>query len=126
MTARRRRGARAYLSGLAAEEGVTRHYGRRGHVLARRWRGTGGEIDVIARDGEDTVFVEVKSSSTHARAAEALGRRQTRRIFAAATEYMATLPDGLASCVRFDVALVDALGRIEVIENAIAPETGWV
>ena len=33
---------------------------------------------------------------------------------------MGTLPDGLLSAVRFDVALVDAQGRIEILENALA------
>ncbi|MFC1526434.1 ribonuclease HII [Candidatus Latescibacterota bacterium] len=32
------------------------------HILERRYRGAGGEIDLIARDGECVVFVEVKTS----------------------------------------------------------------
>jgi putative endonuclease len=120
-TARSRRGATAYHAGVHAEEQVSRYYLRRGHaVAARRWRGAGGEIDVILRDGPLTIFVEVKRGSTHAAAAERLGLRQTARLFACAEEYMGTLPDGQLSEVRFDVALVDAVGRIEVIENALA------
>ncbi|TFL18432.1 YraN family protein [Jannaschia formosa] len=115
------RGATAYHSGLAAEDQVARHYVKAGHeVAARRWRGSGGEIDVILRDGPRTVFVEVKRSASHAQAAERLGPRQMRRLFDCAGEYMGTLPDGQLSEVRFDVALVDATGRIEVIENALA------
>jgi putative endonuclease len=30
-------------------------------ILARNWRGAGGEIDLVARDGETIVFVEVKT-----------------------------------------------------------------
>lgn len=120
-TARARRGATAHLSGAAAEEQVSRHYARAGHeIAARRWRGAGGEIDVIVREGARTVFVEVKRSATHAQAAERLGPRQIARLFDCAGEYMGTLPDGMNSEVRFDVALVDATGRIEVIENALA------
>jgi putative endonuclease len=119
--ARRARGATAYHSGCAAEDQVTRLYARRGHeVAARRWRGAGGEIDVIVRDGARTIFVEVKRSATHAEAAERLGARQMGRLFDAAREYMGTLPEGELSEVRFDVALVDALGRIDLIENALA------
>ncbi len=114
-------GTTSYHSGLAAEDCVARHYAGLGRpVLERRWRGKGGEIDVIARDGDETVFVEVKRSDTHAAAALRVGDHQVRRLFDCAGEYMGTMPDGLLSAVRFDVALVDAVGRIEVIENALA------
>lgn len=114
-------GSVSYHAGLAAEEGVARHYTRSGHrVVARRWRGKGGEIDVIAQSGGDTIFIEVKKSDTHAAAALRVSDRQVQRLFDCAGEFMGTLPDGMNSSVRFDVALVDAAGRIEVIENALA------
>lgn len=114
-------GTISYHAGVAAEECVARHYRRLGRpVLARRWRGKGGEIDVIARDGTDTVFVEVKRSATHAAAALRVGDRQIRRLFDCAGEYMGTFPGGMLSPVRFDVALVDETGRVEVIENALS------
>ncbi|CTQ33407.1 YraN family protein [Jannaschia rubra] len=114
-------GSVSYHAGLAAEDSVARHYGDTGRaVVARRWRGKGGEIDVIARDGDDTIFVEVKKSGSHGAAALRLGQRQVRRLMDCAGEYMGTLPGGLLSPVRFDVALVDGSGRIEIIENAIA------
>ncbi len=114
-------GSTSYHAGLAAEDGVARHYARSGRpVLARRWRGKGGEIDVIAQDGDDTIFIEVKRSDTHAAAALRVSDRQIRRLFDCAGEYMGTLPNGMNSSVRFDVALVDAMGRIEIIENALA------
>ncbi|MEM8849988.1 MAG: YraN family protein [Pseudomonadota bacterium] len=114
-------GSISYHAGLAAEDGVARLYSGKGHaVIACRWRGRGGEIDVIAQDGDQTIFIEVKKSDTHAAAAERLSHRQIRRLFDCAGEFMGTLPGGLNSHVRFDVALVDAAGRIEVIENALA------
>jgi putative endonuclease len=110
----------AYHSGLAAEHGVAELYRRAGRdVVACRWRGRGGEIDVIARDGDATVFIEVKRARTHAIAAERVSERQRQRLFDCAGEYMGTLPNGLDSLVRFDVALVDEVGRIKVIENAL-------
>ena len=113
-------GTTSYHAGVAAEECVARHYGRLGRpVLERRWRGKGGEIDLIAQDGEDTVFVEVKRSGTHGAAALRILDRQVARLFSCAGEYMGTLPGGMLSPVRFDVALVDATGRVEVIENAL-------
>lgn len=114
-------GSVSYHAGLAAEEQVARHYARTGHdIVGRRWRGKGGEIDVIAQRGGDTIFVEVKQSASHAAAAESLRPRQIRRLFDCAGEYMGGLPDGMNANVRFDVALVDGTGRIDVIENALS------
>ena len=114
------RGATNHQSGASAEEAAARHYERAGAtVVARRWRGRGGEVDLIAeRDGE-TVFVEVKRAATHDEAAARLGPRQIARIHDCAAEYMATLPLGLLSPVRFDLALVDGQGRVAVLENAL-------
>jgi putative endonuclease len=112
-------GSMGYHSGLAAECAVERHYLHAGHVIAaRRWRGGGGEIDLIARDAEGLVFIEVKKSRSFARAAERLSQRQMARIYASASEFLADEPDGQNSAARFDVALVDQTGRIEIIENA--------
>lgn len=89
-------------------------------ITARRWRGQGGEIDIVARDGEGVIFIEVKAARTHARAAERLGRAQQLRIYEAAAEFLAGEPRGSLTEARFDVALVDATGRIEILENAFA------
>ncbi len=35
-------------------------------VLDRNWRCARGEIDLVARDGDDTVFIEVKTRSSTA------------------------------------------------------------
>lgn len=113
------RGARAYCAGSAAEDQVARLYDRSGRsVCARRWRGQSGEIDLIARDGAAVIFIEVKQSRTHAQAAEHLTPRQMARIYNAASEFLAGEPAGQMTEVRFDVALVDGQGRIEVLENA--------
>jgi len=121
MTGSRERGGVAYLAGLSAEDSIARHYERRGHpVTGRRWRGKGGEIDLIARDGEGLIFVEVKKSRDFARAAESLGARQIRRLLCAAEEYLGTQPLGALTRMRFDVALVNGAGEVQVIENALA------
>lgn len=113
-------GAVSYQAGLSAEDQVARDYSRRGHAIAaHRWRGQGGEIDVIARDGDGYVFVEVKKSRSHARAAERLTVRQIGRLYDAAAEFLGRCPKGLNTPARFDVALVDAFGRIQILENAL-------
>lgn len=116
---RRRKGRIAFHSGRAAEEAVARHYDRHGaSIAASRWRGKAGEIDLVAREGSGVVFIEVKKAATHAEAAERLSRRQMDRIYAAASEFLGGEPRGQLTDCRFDVALVDAHGRVEIIEHA--------
>lgn len=114
-------GRRSYFAGLAAEDQVAQHYTRAGRtVIARRWRGPGGEIDLIARSGAEVIFIEVKQAQTHAWAAERVTARQMARIYASAECFIGSEPAGQNTPVRFDVALVDGQGRIEVLENAFA------
>lgn len=116
---RQRRGMVAWRSGIAAEAGVARHYADRGcRILAQRWRGKAGEVDLIVQDGACIVFVEVKKAAGHAIAAARIDRRKMDRLCHAAEEYCGLLPSGLLTEMRFDAALVDQIGMIEVIENA--------
>lgn len=118
---RKARGLTNYLAGHAAEASVARHYEDRGiAIYARNWRGMTGEIDLIGRDGDVIVFVEVKQSRTHDLAATHISQAQIGRIFATVDEFVAGEPEGLLTDVRIDLALVDGLGRIEVVENAFA------
>jgi putative endonuclease len=117
---RARRGELAYQTGLAAEAGVARHYARAGcEIIARRWRGRAGEIDLIGRDADGFVFVEVKAAHTLAQAAERLTRRQMARLAQAAEEFLASVSGRIDQAMRFDVALVDRTGRLEVCRNAL-------
>ena len=111
----------AYHGGLAAEEQVARYYADRGRrIRSRRWRGSAGEIDIVAERGDELIFVEVKSSSTHDRAAEHFLPRQFARLRSTAEEYLSDMPLGSLTPCRIDLALVDDLGRISVVENLIA------
>ena len=113
------RGRVAYSAGCKAEESVARTYIQQGHeLIAERWRGRSGEIDLILRRGEEYIFVEVKKSARHATAAERIGAHQIARICTAAQEFCGGLSTGLLTMMRFDAALVDQVGRVEIIENA--------
>lgn len=113
------RGQRNHHAGLLAEDIVARHYGLRGHAeAARRWRGRRGEIDLVLRDGPGLVFVEVKKSRTHDAARARVSRRQAQRIMGAACEFVAAMPHGQMTEMRFDVATVDEAGTVEIVENA--------
>ena len=108
----------SYLTGQAAEEVVSRLYCRRGFSeVHRRWRGPGGEIDLILSNGDLTIFVEVKKARNFARAAERLSPRQLSRIEASAADFLSRQPDGELTEARIDVALVNEQGVVEVLEN---------
>lgn len=111
-------GRESYLAGLAAEDSVARDYERRGYgVVARRWRGSGGEIDLVLRDRDGFVFVEVKKARDFARAAGRLSAAQLGRICQTACEFLAGVPGGGLAAMRFDLAMVDGVGRMERLEN---------
>ena len=113
-------GLRSHLSGKAAEDRVLRAYSDHGHrLLCRRWRGPGGEIDLVLSKGDDLVFVEVKSSASFDSAAAHLSRRQIARLMASAEAALGFFARGALTPMRFDVALVDGTGRIDVIPNAL-------
>lgn len=113
------RGRMAHFAGASAENSVLRDYQANGAtVMEQRWRGQGGEIDLVMQDGDETVFVEVKKSRDFATAAQRISHHQMARIMSAAEEYMTRLPNGMISEVRFDVALVNAQGQTQIVRNA--------
>ena len=116
---RARRGATAHAAGLAAEDAVARIYASRGYaVLARRWRGGGGEIDLIVRGADCLIFVEVKARKGRMED-DPVSPAQWRRLAAAAEAYCAATNLG-ETVLRFDLAVVGAGGVVEVFEN-VAP-----
>jgi putative endonuclease len=112
------RGQTNYCAGLAAEAQVADHFLRAGlQVREQRWRGPVGEIDLICGDADGLVFVEVKKGRDHAGALARLTARQLDRIRISAVAYAARMPRGSLTEMRIDIALVDAKGRIAVVEN---------
>ncbi|NNE88754.1 MAG: hypothetical protein HKN27_11810 [Silicimonas sp.] len=112
------RGLANYHAGLAAESSVELEYQTAGAILLeRRWRGAAGEVDIILRDGDELVFVEVKKSKSFARAAESLSQRQLGRISLAAEEFLGTQDLGSLTPMRIDVALTNATGEVDILRN---------
>lgn len=93
-------------------------------IVARRYRTRFGEIDIVARDGETIVLVEVrrKSGEGCGAAAESVTRGKQRRVIRMAVDYLAR--HGLYDrCpVRFDVVAIDdqpdGTSRITLIRDA--------
>ena len=76
-------------------------------ILQRNFRGPGGEIDIIARDGAVIVFVEVKARRSRAfgSALAAVDARKRRRIRALAEDYLQFFAPTMKA--RFDVLAID-------------------
>ena len=120
---RKERGALAWRSGAMAEEGVARHYQSRGcTIVARRWRSPFGEVDLIARERATVVIIEVKKARSLDIAAHRLDRRQMDRLCAAAQAFCEGEPNRALTDLRFDLALVDGMGRVRVVPNAFGED----
>jgi putative endonuclease len=87
--------------------------------VARNWRCRFGEIDLIMREGDTLVFVEVRmrSSPDFGGAAASVTSTKQRKLLAAAKLYLSALPE-MPPC-RFDVvALTDQRATPEWIKSA--------
>lgn len=92
-------------------------------IIATRYRTKAGEIDIVARDGETLVFVEVKARAgdDFGGAAAAVTAWKQRKVALMAMDYLARHRIDDQPC-RFDVVTVDVADgqppRIEVYTNA--------
>ena len=101
------------MVGKLGEDLAVEELERRGYaVLARRYRTRHGEIDVVARDGQTVVFVEVKTKETDefGTAAAAVTLHKQRRVVSMAVDYLARHRLTRSPC-RFDVVAIDGSGR---------------
>jgi len=94
--------------GRAVEERVAAWLGERGFVvLDRNFRTRGGEIDIVAREGETLVFVEVRSRREGSpwSPEASVGPRKQARIARAAAAWLRRHGGADLPC-RFDVVAV--------------------
>jgi putative endonuclease len=75
-------------------------------IVARRWRGHTGELDIVARRGRVLAVIEVKARADLATAAASIQPRQRTRIARAAAEFLAGRRDLDGLTIRFDAMLV--------------------
>lgn len=85
--------------------------GRGWQVLGRNQRTPVGELDLVCREGDTVVVVEVKarSGNLYGEALESIGPRKERRLRAAAAWWAAERGD-YPCRLRFDVVVVALLG----------------
>lgn len=111
------RDGRAAL-GRRGEDLAAEHLVREGYrLLQRNYRCRLGEIDLVARDGEAVVFVEVKTrrSKAFGTSAEAVSASKQARLLRLADCYLRDRGLGNPPC-RFDVVAVDAAADPPVID----------
>lgn len=109
--------------GKAAEDDAESFLADRGYkILERNYRSRFGEIDIIARDGDVTVFIEVKArrSDKKGTSSSAVTPNKQKKIGLTALSYLKekNIYDQKA---RFDVVAVDGSGenlRFRLIQNA--------
>ncbi|MFH1243293.1 MAG: YraN family protein [Pseudomonadota bacterium] len=90
--------------------------------IVRNYRCPLGEVDLIARDGDTLVFLEIKTrrGKSLAYAKEAVNAKKRRQLSKVALAYMKS-NDCYGVKARFDVVAVSLQGdnpQIEVIKNA--------
>ncbi len=94
--------------GRLAEEIAARYLAAQGmQVVERNARCGGGELDIVAREGETIVFVEVRSRRRGSRFSPeaSVDRVKRRRLAGAAAAWLAGRGLSLSRC-RFDVVAV--------------------
>lgn len=121
-TARARASETTVFKGRVAEDRAIAFLVDQGYVVvARNVRCRGGEIDVVATDGDTLCFVEVRSraSRRYGSAGATVDARKQARVTRAATHYLARLSTPAPRC-RFDVVTLD--GGVDDVSIALVKD----
>ena len=85
-------------------------------ILERNFRGKQGEIDIIATQGKEIIFIEVKTRSSieFGRPIEAITKNKQKHMYQTAKYYIHKTKQE-TKCIRFDVIEVYIInGKIKV------------
>lgn len=90
------------------------------HILEKNYSNTYGEIDIVAKEQDTLVFVEVKyrSSGSYGDALEAVDWKKQKRICRSALYYCSKKHGNLEIPCRFDVIAIYGGHKIVHIKNA--------
>lgn len=116
-------GGNGRTDGQLAEDQAARFLERHGlTVLARNVACRGGELDLVCRDGQTLVFVEVRLRRNRAfgGAGSSITAGKRRRIVLAARHYLAAHGNVQCAC-RFDCVLLDG-ETIDWLRDAFAAD----
>jgi len=110
------------LLGDKGEDIAARFLRKKGYrIIKRNYKTPSGEIDIIARDGDAVVFVEVKTrkGKLFGKPEEAVDRRKQKKIINTAFQFLIGMEE--IPPARFDIVSIFIRGRekeIDHIENA--------
>lgn len=112
-------------TGNCGEDRAAEYLLNKGYELVRRnFRTNQGEIDIIVKNGECIVFVEVKTlpKGNFELLSHVLDARKQKRFVETAKRFLAINRQYSNSYIRFDVIVIDMPGLPQVyhIENAFA------
>jgi putative endonuclease len=105
--------------GSAAEDRALVHLQTQGlDLVERNYHCRGGEIDLVMRDGEHLVFVEVRyrRRGRFGAAAETVDFRKQQKLTTAASHYLVSR--GADQPCRFDVVSLDDGGGLDWLRDA--------
>jgi len=113
--------------GRAGEGHARRYLEGRGYAFVEaNWRCPFGELDLVMRDGEELVFVEVKlrSGESTGRADDAVSAAQARRLLVSGENYVASHTEWAAKIWRIDLVAIErgvdgAIDALRHYENAV-------
>lgn len=108
-------------TGQAAEHAACHWLEAHGlHLIARNQRWRHGELDLVMRDGNTLVFVEVRyrANDRYGGAAASITRSKQQRLIRAAAHFLAAHPALAQLPCRFDV--ISACG------NPATPQINWL
>ena len=109
-------------SGTRWEDVAARYLERHGlAVLARNYRCKLGELDLVCRDDDSLVIVEVRARArtSFAAAIESIGPRKRRRIVQATRHLLLRQSAWSRQPLRFDVVAIDGI-------DTPSPSIAWI
>lgn len=97
-------------------------------VIDRNYKGRRGEIDIIAYDGSDLVFIEVKlrRSDAYGSPHEAVDKIKQYKIVKLALQYV-KVKNLFNENIRFDVLIIGPEdNKVELLKSAFEAGTGYM
>lgn len=113
-------GRESFVSGRVGEDLAVDYLSNKGYVIIERnFHSQQGEVDIIAKENDSLVFVEVKNYSVRSMGTPLGALRRSKRdsIIHAATTYIYKNNIKNVNC-RFDVLAIYNMEKFELIKDA--------
>jgi len=107
--------------GRAGEEKACRELKKNGYIIiGHNYKTRFGEIDIIARDKGELVFIEVRTREKNEfiHPAETITYRKQKHLIKAAEIYLKREKPTSFTGIRFDVVAITLPDKVEIIKNA--------